>query len=309
MNASLFSRLLLAAGLSVATGLTLGCGGASAGGSTTTAGRGVTYSINLHRPYTAGQRFRLTNDATREETIHGTLGEQLVDHQQHSTTIRITAIVEVLGVTPDRSPAALRYTVESASLSVDGAQGAFLEPGAVIEVQTAATADAAVVSVNGQPAPAELLRELRTVLTLNHGSASEDELFGTTTPRAVGETWQPDFSTIASDLARRTFLVDPARMTGAMRLVEHRADQSLLIEGRVDATGAQLTGGAPGTTTTEGSLSIVTSRVLPIDVAQLALAESQTIELMLTMNVPTGAGTVLMQMHMTTHGSLTREPL
>lgn len=290
-----------------------GCGGATSSTSTPTStgnANGSSFVIDLQRPYAAGQRFRASNEVVREEAQRVTMGEQLVEESSHTTSITLTSTVEIVEVTAEGRAALLRHTVEAASLAVDGAPAPFVQPGQVIEVRTGATADEAVVSIDGSPASTELREALRSVLTLSHGGADEDRLFGSTSPRSVGERWQPDLAAIAADLARATpFRVDAARMSGEMTLLEHRPGEGLVIEGAIVASDAQMTELPPGATIAQSQLTVAMGGVFPDDVTQQATTEAKGLELRIAMNIPTPQGTVLMQMDMRMRGRLTRTAL
>jgi hypothetical protein len=295
--------------------LSSGCGGAAAtasGGASSSTGNanGDSFVVDLERPYVAGQRYRVRNVVMREEAQHATLGGRTVEDASHVTTIALRSVVEIVEVSAEGRATLLRHQVEDAGLSMDGTPRPFLTSGQVIEVRTGATAEEAVVTIDGRPVGAELLESLRGVLTLSHGGADEDRLFGSASPRRVGETWQPDLAAVAADLARATpFRLEPAHMAGEMRLMERRPDESLVIEGGITATDVQMTNLPAGATLSATQLTIAMSGVLPEDPARHATSEAKGLEMSLTMNIPSPEGTVVMQMRMRMRGELDREAL
>jgi hypothetical protein len=295
--------------------LSSGCGGAtttSPTGASANAGNanGDSFVIDLQRPYTAGQRFRVRNVVVREEAQHATLGERTVEDTSHSTTIALRSVIEIVEVSTEGRATVLRHVVEEAGLSMDGTPRPFVTAGQVIEIHTGATAEEAVVTLDGSPVGAELLESLRGVLTLSHGGADEDRLFGSSTPRSVGETWQPDLAAVATDLARATpFRLEPAHMAGEMRLLERRPGEGLVIEGGITANELAMTNLPPAATLSATELRVGMGAVLPEDPTRHATSESKGLELRLTMNIPTPDGTVVMQMLMRMRGELTREVL
>lgn len=299
--------------LLVLGGLAGACGGSASHGSTMPGSESGSYPIRLQRAHQAGDRYLLVDEVTQREERTVTVGGQAVESVDRTETVRLAAAVEILEVDENGKAVRLRYQVQSCERSGGGANETLLQQGQVIEVETAARRDDARVTIDGTPATDEQLEAIDSVLTLTRTAKNEDALFGSTTPRTVGDSWQPDFVAIAQDLATASpFRLDPSHMSGSVRLVERRSEgpvAGLVVQASVEATDANMNGLPPGTNIRRGDVSMEMGGFYPLEESMPPLTQTTHLVVSLGLDVPTPNGTADMTVRMTMQGQKRIEPV
>ena len=289
------------------------CGGSAPRGSGTSGGESATYPIHLQRAHHVGERYLLVDEVTQREERTVTAGGQVLESVDRTTTVRLAAAVEILEVDEHGKAARLRYQVQSCERSGGGSNETLLRQGQVVEVATAANREDARVTIGGAPATDEQLDALDAVLTLTRSGKDEDALFGSTTPRAVGDSWQPDLAAIAEDLGTASpFRLDPSHMSGSVRLVERRNEgpvAGLVVETSLEATDATMDGLPPGTNIRRGEVSMELGGFYPLEESMPPLVQTTQLVVSLGIDVPTPAGTADLTMRMTMQERSRIEPV
>lgn len=307
-TASRLLPILLALG-----GLAGACGGSTPHGATTPSGESASYPIHLQRAHHVGERYLVVDEVTQREQRTVTVSGQVVEDVDQTTTVRLAAAVQVLEVDANGKAVRLRYQVQSCERTKAGEVQPLLRHGQVVEVETAATRGEARMTIDGAPATDEQLEALDAVITLTRSAKNDDALFGSTTPRAAGETWQPDFAAIAESLSSASpFRLDAARMSGSVRLVERRNEgpvPGLVVEAEVDAVDARMNGLPPGTNVRRGELRLEMGGFFPLDEAMPPLVQTTGLAVALDLDVPTPQGTADMTVRVTMQGQKRIEPV
>ena len=158
------------------------------------------------------------DDDKRDQTVTKMAGQSASksDKVTHAHLDGIIAVQEV----DDRANARRAEIVVTEFWQTTGEGGAHvvLAPaGAHVMVTRAARKADAVLMVNGQAASKEQRDALDGLMTLTIGGPSDDEIFGTTTPQAIGAEWDIQSTLAQKDLADKGIVA--TSLTGKVKLV------------------------------------------------------------------------------------------
>jgi hypothetical protein len=185
---------------------------------TTTPGTSRSYDIVLHRPLKAGDKFRVVVDAS--EQIEGsqtstTTEEAAIQDIGKDLRLSLVGTLSIREVDEaGRAQSALLVVEEFKSTDT----GAILLP-AGAKIDAIRGAGDFSLMVNDEPRP-DLLRALRLAFPLHRpGSPLGDELFGSKTPRQIGDSWAFSRSLVADRLVEDGYVVRDTAISGDARLV------------------------------------------------------------------------------------------
>jgi hypothetical protein len=196
------------------------------------------YVVKLSRPDKVGLKYRLEARETKKQSMAIHKGAAELKKEESRTTVILHAVVEVLKVTAKGEPLEKKVTIEK---FVDAKDEPLLKKGDVVTAKTVAGKTVYRMEkrdLDGRAA--EFLGDL--VKTKTTSSADDDAVFGSKTPRKVGESWKIDAKPLAKDLKLK-----PENIGGTVTLeaVEKHAGQNCLriaIDLKMDAVppGAKL---------------------------------------------------------------------
>jgi hypothetical protein len=203
----------------------------------------------------------------------------------------------ILEVDTKSRPVKVAFTVERFTKTEGGATVELLKPGMII------------LADGGRKSPLSLkegtledsAREAFGVVYSTHmpGDATDDEIFGSSKPRAVGERW-PMNSLLASQSLRRSGVtVSPDRLSGGVSILakEKVGDIDCLnMRGEMQAEGFTFEGAPPELTATHPAVSAVFRGCYPSDASELSHREGADLTMRMSLTSKGGA-TVDMSMH------------
>jgi hypothetical protein len=295
--------------IGLAAVLLVACGGATAG----TASSDGRHPIVFHRTAHAGYRWHTVVSSAERTTQTMAMANVPAESQTNETTLAMEADAEILAASPSGDPTAVRYVVSLLTRIVGGGTPEVLaRPGAVIEVQLAATPDAAVVLVDGAPASAELREHIGDLVTLAHRDRMEVS-FGTSEPQAVGDTWFPDLNAIAASMAAEASMVmlpERSSCTMTLRAREERGGLAgSLIEGTMASSGIEMRSLPAGATLRESRLALAMRAFLTDDDRHPPLDDQLQMEMHVVMDVATPVGVATLTMEAANRRIRTNRPL
>lgn len=160
--------------------------------------------ILLHRARTVGQRSHVVIESTGEQTTQVRLGRRVVQDVHTVRHVTLEADVTVRSVAPNGKPLDERYVVTRLVQTVDGgAEASVLPAGTVIDVHRVVDGEGTILIAGAAPSE-EAAPALDLVLSDSASSETDDQTFGSTTPRRVGESWDADGARLSSSLRRET---------------------------------------------------------------------------------------------------------
>jgi hypothetical protein len=240
-TASLLGALVVGLALGACRGSTENSqgNGASSGGASQR-----TYTVKLHRPARVGMRRREAHvgesNERRQSTVNG--AETTVDERR--TRVEFNALSEVLAVNSVFKPTRLRYTVERFEATAGQEQTASLEAGTVVEVSLAEESAATTITVAGVAVSEPVRKAFDAVISLTVSLETDDSVFGTAQPRAIGATWAASVEPLRQRMGEGPLEIPSDGMSASVTLfgvVEREAGQPLLdVRGEATIARARL---------------------------------------------------------------------
>lgn len=183
-------------------------------------------TIRLHRPHTAGQRVRLELTGEKHENLERRDGASWVAQRNKDLFVALAAEQRVLQVSANGSVMSADYLVRSFEVRRGETRTTPLRRGVVLHVERPTAPDArTLIMVDGQPVEDEVAEALSVVISGRPSEVDDDQVFGSTTPRRVGDRWRMNDTLAERELARAAQLeVD---LSGEAQLVEMRTVQDL----------------------------------------------------------------------------------
>jgi hypothetical protein len=151
------------------------------------------YPIALRRELEPGKSYHLrVKDESTEHMVTRVRGQ--VNEETKTTVLSFVGAQQALAAGRDQPT---DYVVEQLTRTQNGTESVLLPAGAKI----ACRADGKhwQYTVDGQLASEELANALKTLLGDSIGGPTDDEIFGTNQPRAIGESWPVDVSHLPGD--------------------------------------------------------------------------------------------------------------
>ncbi len=204
--------------------------------------------------------------ADKRKLMRTTVDGAAQPDQTEVSHTELDAMLRVLAVDARGRPTRSEFTVTR--LARD--ERALLEGGRVVQVTTAERGADATITVDGRPAEAPVREALDAVILLETQSAlTDDDIFGSQQPRAVGATWPIDGPRASNDLRDESGIA--ATLTGESHLVRRlmsRQTDCIEVEGVMHGPVTAIPGLPPGMTLQSGTLEAHFRNVLPVAVEQ-----------------------------------------
>lgn len=240
----------------------LACAGARP--ATATVASSDAIAVRLHRPHRVGARAHLVVEAEKHNRVHSTVdGAARPDETQDAHT-ELDAVQRVIAVDAQGRVTESELTVARLVRN----DQSLLRDGRVVHLTVAARSQDAVITVDGAPADAPLRAALDEVLTLERGSdLTDDDIFGSAQPRAVGATWSIDGPRASADLRAHAGIV--TTLTGETRLARRITSRDVdCVEVLAEMHGdlIEVPELPPGMSVRSGTIEARFRSVLPVDV-------------------------------------------
>lgn len=243
-----------------------------------------TYPIHLTRPSHAGERWHVIAEDTTDKTV--TQDGTVMDEKHR--VLHLDGVYTVVAVNDHGRPTRDHYDVKE--LTADGQPLA--SSGVGIDVTRARREEDAVVLVGGAPASAEVLDAIRTLFTVKTGGATDDEVFGTQQPQAVGAHWAVDTRLAHDDLLQDAG-IEATTVTGDVWLAGlTRTDDfdCLDVRAKLALDGIALPNLPKGSIIDLGHADVDMEATLPFDARLVRATEALTMTMKVRLRVPTPQG-------------------
>jgi hypothetical protein len=237
------------------------------------------YEIKLVRTAKVGDHYAVTSKGAMEQHMTMTMGGAPMPARDQVIAAQLSAKAEVLAVTADGRETTTAFTVTTSSVTRAGVPGELVPAGTVIKADS--TGGKTAFSVGGAPAAPELAQALEVLIHLSKPTGkSDDDIFGSKSRHAVGDSWPADVAAAAADLAKEGKMqVDPTQLSGKTTLVElvPGSAPALRITAAMDLgkVGVPL---PPGMAMTTSNFTAHFSGLFPVDVSKRSLAQSMSME-------------------------------
>ena len=240
------------------------------------------YDINLTRPIEPGQRLHIVAEATIDVSTTADMGDGPKEIGSVKMKVKLNSIAQVMKVDEHGRPTAMAHTIKECIMIRGGRPSMIVPPGDTL----VARQRSGKMTFFAKKRRFNMLQQmaLEAVAELDIYGATEDELFGSSRPRRVGEHWPINAEALAAELGRlahRKSRAEDIRGTTSLVRVQGFNDQPCQMIGiTIDARGV-----IPGIDQLPPSARLKSSRMqvqhfkmLPMDESKHGLADNTTIE-------------------------------
>ncbi len=250
--------------------------------------RGARYEIRFHRPSAVGARARIEVEGSKQMTMERRAGRATETVRDDTTQVRFVAVERVVAVNASAKPTTLEYTIEAFEVTHAGTRSTPLPAGTVLTVERATQPGTEPhLRVNGREVSEEVASALAIVITRRTSETNDDDVFGSSTPRRVGERWNVNAALAQQELARGG--APEMRLRGDVRATGLTTIDSVeCLELRVSMRG-QLSGipnMPPQATFRSGTMELSVEGALPTDGTSRARRGGISMTLDVTFSVP-----------------------
>jgi hypothetical protein len=225
----------------------------------------ATFAVRLHRPMHAGDRGILDASVTTAHVTVAEEGEQIVRQEEERREVDLKASMKVLRTSPTGDPLDFELSVDSLVTRTAQGRRELLSGGKAVSV---AREKDAVRYASSPPIPPEAEKALDAVFSPHSSEVTDDDIFGTRDPQAIGAVWPVNAALAAKELGALHLQIPPDAVSGDTRLValaQVSGTTCLDVAGELFLRDARHTGpdGGPPTETYEVRASH--RHLLPVD--------------------------------------------
>jgi hypothetical protein len=255
----------------------------------------ASHEIKLNRPMKVGQKFDLKAECMIVQKSGGTIMGSAVGAETTRYIVRLDSELEIVDVDKHGRATETEQVIRSCVISKNGQ--VIRDEKAGTRLRAWRRGEDKGIEVDGVAVADETAGVLEMVCCLEHDGATDDELYGSSEPRKVGETWPIEHDAVLADFQRQTSTpIQSKQLSGEMKLLEaleRDGEPCLKVFNRMKLDDAILGLGPmpPGATLEEASTDIKIQGVFPRDATKTWRSRSAQIELHLVMVQP-GAGTL-----------------
>jgi len=152
------------------------------------------YSIRFTRPWKVGDRYRILATASSSAYSGATVGSTMVNTNIGDINVELLSDATVLEIRPDGRIAKVSLVIYKCIFRKDDKKKAV--PRETLVIASVENGDQ-VFRVNGQPVDPDTATALSLVLWLDPQEKSEDQVFGTSEQKRVGESWAIKAASVA----------------------------------------------------------------------------------------------------------------
>ncbi len=303
----------------------LGCGGGAgpeassatipaASPSTGAAPAGQRYAIRMHRDSHVGERGREQIDSQKQETVISRLLGQPPSKSDKITHTRLVGTNVVQEIDEKKDVRRSEITVEEFWQTLnDGPKTVLAPPGSHVTIVRAKTKADAQVTIDGKAASKELREALDDVITVTIGGPSDDDIFGTKEPQAVGAQWLPNVSLAEKDLQDKGMVAKAGGISGKVQLVgTAKVDDVDCIDLQADmsVTGIEQVSDLPaGSVIQTGSVTAHMRGLFPLDEKMARRTDETDVVTKMKVRVPSQQGDVQVDVKAVEHRKGAYTPL
>lgn len=175
------------------------------------------YVIRFTRPSKIGDRFRLDAKGTTRESERITVGGQ-VQTDEKDLSVHLIAAATVLAVDSRSDATRIEYVIQTCEKTEGGKTEQVLAAGRKVIAESDAQGKTEF-TVDGDPALDDISKALGVVISAHTpGSPTDDDIFGTTERKKVGDTWSINTRTAATYLSKAGLGVSADNLKGTVSL-------------------------------------------------------------------------------------------
>lgn len=181
----------------------------------------------MQRPVKVGEKFQTTVAAKDVQEMSVTANGNPVKSEKKDLSVGFNGKVEILETDAKGRAVKISVTVEKLLKNEAGVSSELAPKGAVILASLDGRKQ--VYQIDGMPARADIAKALDLAFTLKHSGVTDDDIFGTSEKKKVGESWSMNSALAKTDLAESSGLkVEDLSGKVTFDGIVHRADGEAL---------------------------------------------------------------------------------
>ncbi|HCE42001.1 MAG TPA: hypothetical protein DET40_00440 [Lentisphaeria bacterium] len=241
------------------------------------------YEIRFVRPVKAGDKCReiSTGSSSQQSTVFS--GDQIIKSALVQTTIEMDAETTILEIDKEGHSVKESLLVNSCVIKSEGKDNAAIEKGTVIIVLVK---DGKVVfEIDGKAVDESLSLTLALVENLYTGGVSDDDIFGSSEKKKIGDSWKLNTEKVPADMARHGISIEAKNIDGSVKLekLEKSGDMDCLFI-TAEMTFKDIIPKLPAGLTVESSAMMNSfSALFPIDTSIPKLDQTLEFKMQMTM--------------------------
>ena len=261
-----------------------------------------TYTIKVKRDPKVGGKSHEHLKMTSEQSQKLTLGGKKLKEESEDLKGELTGIIEVLELSPHKKATKIKFTVEQFSFQkdVDTEQNPLKAGTVIIGTLEADGKEAYSADDKKVEGPAE--KVLKSLLDLNpdkENESSDDIVFGTNQPRAVGSEWDVNKAAMLKSLpGDMPFKLTEKDISGKVRFPSVKVidgKDHCLVRAEVKIIPRELKGMPPSFKASKAVMTVSMEKLAPVDEKLSTPEEKQTFEMALNGTIDSPDGKVLME--------------
>lgn len=143
------------------------------------------YAIKMQPPFSVGQRYQLTVMASNSSTMTMTTGQRVLGNQKEDLRVELESVATVLAIDAKGRPTKESHRI--VKLLQNAAREPVLAAGTTVVISRSGEKE--VVEIDGKPITNAMAKALALAVEITSGGPTDDEIFGTTERKQVGERW------------------------------------------------------------------------------------------------------------------------
>lgn len=174
------------------------------------------YEIRMNRPMTVGQEYQVSATGREVQKATVTVNGQVVKNENQESAIEVELAAKVLEIDRNGVPSKASLAIVKC-LEVKGETRTPLVPAGTVVVASLKDKEP-VYEIDGRQASPEAQRALSQVYSLGKGGPTDDQIFGATERKKIGDRWAMNSELAAKDAAASGLDVKQEDIKGAVTL-------------------------------------------------------------------------------------------
>ncbi len=267
------------------------------------------HPVALHRRAEVGQSSRETGVQTRRQYQRVLVGSRVVREETNESTLDFDISSVVLAVTEGGHAQLIEATIHRAHLRTNNGTSEVVPSGTVVRISRVPSSNSGEGTITGVDftVSEEAADILDRVLSMSYSEhATDDVVFGSQTPRTIGETWPANHTKALQMLGSIPAIsLDPnATVQGSTQLLRSLSVDgvpSLEFQYSLEAAGITLNGFPPGSEFLRSTFAVSARRSVPADPTLPEfgdLHDQMRMDMEILLPASQGGGRPLLQMRM-----------
>lgn len=176
------------------------------------------YSIHLDQPQKAGSKYHLSAISTQTRKLEVKVADNIVQNNSEGFTLELSAEVTIVEANPSGWARRMSVRIGTSRFKRGTITAPLLPPDTMVlaSIENGTT----VYRVNGKPVDEAIASALKSVISLHVSSVGNDALFGTPSPKRVGDTWKVNIDFVHTLLKEMQANAEGAQILGSSKLVK-----------------------------------------------------------------------------------------